>query len=93
MLPQRFFEMTAEERYEFLRVLLKRDCTVTFTKVDGSVRDMPCTLRSEVLPPSDVTESHQRRRSYNPEVLSVWCLDKKEWRSFRVMNVTKVVPL
>lgn len=25
------------------------------------------------------------------ETLSVWCLDKMEWRSFRVANVTKIV--
>lgn len=93
MLPQSFFAMTAEQRYEFLRRTLQSDCEVTFTKVDGSVRSMPCTLRADALPPMPVTESNQRTRSYNPEVLSVWCLDKKEWRSFRVMNVTKVVPL
>ena len=23
----------------------------------------------------------------NPNVMNVWCLDKKEWRSFRIANV------
>lgn len=90
MLPNKFFEMNAEERYEFLRTVLKTDCKVTFTKVDGSMRTMPCTLRTDALPEMPLTESNRRTRSYNPEVLSVWCLDRNEWRSFRVMNVTKV---
>jgi hypothetical protein len=50
---------------------------------------MPCTLRDGAMPARAVTENH-KTRAYNPETLSVWCLDKSEWRSFRVMNVTNV---
>lgn len=65
-------------------------CEVTFTKVNGEVRTMPCTLDSALLPPQPLKEFHETR-IYKPETLSVWCLDKMEWRSFRVANVTKIV--
>ena len=89
MLPPEFATMTADERNHLLRTLLKQDCEITFTKVDGSERVMPCTLRTDALPPKAVNESHQTR-VYKPETLSVWCLDKAEWRAFKVMNVISV---
>ena len=80
----------ADSRNQYLRNLLsKHDCEVTFTKVDGTLRTMPCTLRAEAMPVRAVNEHHQTRL-YKPELLSVWCLDKSEWRAFRVMNVTEV---
>ena len=74
----------------WLHDLLKTDTyDITFTKVDGTERVMPCTLRDGAMPPKAVTENH-KTRAYNPETLSVWCLDKSEWRSFRVANVTNI---
>jgi hypothetical protein len=89
MLPDNFDTMTADERNRYLRQLLKEDHEVTFTKLDGSVRVMPCTLRDDAMPQRAVNEHHQTR-VYKPETLSVWCLDKAEWRAFKVMNVTDV---
>ena len=86
---EEFEQMTADQRNGYLRSILKEDHEITFTKVDGTERVMPCTLRDGAMPPKAVTENH-KTRAYNPETLSVWCLDKSEWRSFRVMNVTKV---
>ena len=81
---------TAEERNQYLRNLLwENDCEVTFTKVDGSERTMPCTLRESAMPQRDANEFHQTRL-YKPETLSVFCLDKNEWRSFRVANVKEI---
>jgi len=71
---------------EILDLLSNNDCEVTFTKVDGSVRVMPCTLRAAALP-AKLTES---KRTKNESVISAWCLDKSEWRSFKVANVTKI---
>lgn len=89
MLPEDFETMTADERNRYLRQLLKEDHEITFTKLDGSVRVMPCTLRDDAMPQRAVNEHHQTR-AYKPETLSVWCLDKAEWRAFKVMNVTDV---
>jgi hypothetical protein len=79
---------TAQERGDWLRTLLTKNvCDVTFTKVNGETRTMPCTLDSRRLPPAPVKES---KKAANSDTLSVWCVDKNEWRSFRVMNVTEV---
>ena len=65
---------------------------VTFTKVDGTERTMPCTLKEEILPPAKQEDplSQKKVRAINDEVLVVYCTDKNEWRSFRVANVTSV---
>ncbi len=89
---EEFLQMTADERNRYLRQILKEDYEITFTKVDGTERTMPCTLRAEAMPQREVNE-HNKTRLYNPEVISVWCLDKDEWRSFKVMNVTSIKKL
>ena len=78
------------ERNLSLREILKdHNCEVTFTKVDGTVRTMPCTLRTDAMPPVALQE-HHKTKLYKPETLSVFCTDKQEWRSFRVANVQSV---
>lgn len=79
---------TTEERRVLLQDLLQHEtCNVTFTKVDGEVRTMPCTLQESVLPARVETASI---KSTNPNTLSVWCTDKQAWRSFRVDSVTRI---
>jgi hypothetical protein len=74
---------------EIRHLLHEHVCEVTFTKLNGETRTMPCTLKSDAMPQPAVNEHHQTR-VYKPETLSVWCVDKGEWRSFRVANVTEV---
>ena len=87
-------ELSAEQldqRNRELREMLYHGVyDITFTKVNGEVRTMPATLDSSLLPPQPLKEFHETR-VYKPETLSVWCLDKMEWRSFRVANVQKIV--
>jgi hypothetical protein len=67
---------------------------VTFTKVDGTVRTMPCTLNEALIPPApapDLTKP-PRVKKFNPAVMSVFCTDKQEWRSFRIENVISITP-
>jgi len=71
------------DRNILLEALTKHECTVTFTKVNGETRIMPCTLKEDLVPK---IESKGIKKP-NESVVSVWCLDKKEWRSFRVDNV------
>jgi len=77
------------DRDELKQMLQENQCEVTFTKVDGSVRVMPCTLKSDLLPVIE-TKTEKAAKKENLDTLSVWCLDKKEWRSFRVSNVQEV---
>jgi len=66
-----------------LDALKNHECTVTFTKVNGETRVMPCTLKENLVPKLE----HKGTKKSNEAVVSVWCLDKREWRSFRVDNV------
>jgi hypothetical protein len=77
------------DRNILLDALKNHECTITFTKVNGETRVMPCTLKEGVIPPppAEVTSKSTIKRHENQNVVSVWCLDKKEWRSFRVDNV------
>lgn len=74
-----------EIEFETLKNLLKTNVmVVTFDKTNGEKRIMNCTLQEEYLPEynSDST------RLKNDNVLAVWDVDKKSWRSFRFDSVT-----
>ena len=71
------------DRNILLEALKNHECTVTFTKVNGETRVMPCTLKEGLVPKVEPKGT----KKPNEAVISVWCLDQKEWRSFRVGNV------
>jgi len=78
-----------------IQSLLKQGlCEVTFTKVDGTVRTMPCTLREDLLPPAKHEDplSTKKVREVNEAVMVAYCTDKQAWRSFRVENVISIEP-
>ena len=83
--------MTTFTREQLSELLHISECVVEFTKVNGEVRAMPCTLKAELIPPAPVKilaeGQSPKEKKVNPDVMSVWCLDKKEWRSFRIANV------
>ena len=73
-------------------LLLENECVVEFTKVNGETRSMPCTLDPKIVPPvlepKVLAEGEVAKvKKSNPDIMNVWCLDKKEWRSFRIANV------
>jgi hypothetical protein len=77
-------------RDEIKGILSKNVATVSFTKSDGTIRDMICTLREDVLPQeilNDTEQKEKKARKYNPDVLPVWDIEKKAWRSFRIDSV------
>ena len=86
--------MTTITRSHLSELLHSGECIVDFTKINGEVRSMPCTLKEELIPPAPVKVLAEgetpRVKKENPDVMNVWCLDKKEWRSFRIANVTAV---
>lgn len=55
---------------------------VTFTKVDGSLRTMVCTLAPYLLP-----ETGGSGRKPSPETMVVFDLEAEAWRSFRKASV------
>lgn len=67
-----------------------KDLRITFTKRDGTEREMQCTLVEEAIPqekqPKTQTEGSQNTGS----AVRVFDVEKQEWRSFRWDSVTKV---
>ena len=73
-------------------ILKNSVATVTFTKSDGTERIMKCTLKEEFLPEivNEDDQSEKKTRKVNLDVLPVWDLDKKSWRSFRIDSLCKL---
>ena len=77
-------------RDELTSILTKNVVRITFTKKDGTSRDMICTLREDILSaftPQETEQTEKKTRKMNPDVLAVWDVEKKAWRSFRVDSV------
>lgn len=77
-------------RDDLLRILRAHLAVVVFTKVSGEERIMRCTLLPEMLPERQNTASE----GYHTEEtgsLSVWDVDKKDWRAFRMDSVKEIL--
>jgi len=68
------------------------DMTITFTKKDGTVRIMKCTLNPDVLPVVETKPLAEGKtpRKESTTSIRVFDLEKKEWRSFTTQSVTRV---
>lgn len=66
--------------------------TVIFTKKDGTEREMLCTTNPNLIPQDSIVESAEPKRDkkVNEEVMPVYDLDAKGWRSFRWDSVKTV---
>lgn len=62
--------------------------TVTFTKADGSLREMRCTLQPQYLPPQLLQEAPSR--SVNMNTMAVWDVEANGWRSFRIDSIQSI---
>lgn len=59
--------------------------SVRFTKKDGTLREMRCSLQEKYLPP--LMNDTEITTKDNPEVLAVWDIESHGWRSFRIDSV------
>ena len=84
-------------------LLTNSEISVTFTKADGTDREMLCTLDHSRIPvsiakpvsttaPVDgiVRESKKSKKEPDPHRIRVYDLEKQEWRSFRFERLKKV---
>ena len=78
--------MSMELHTSYLNSLYNNICFVNFTKMDGTLRGMRCTLRSDMLPAQTDLEEHTQRKQ-TTESVAVWDLEVKGWRSFRTDSV------
>ena len=79
-------------RNELMETLRKEVLEVTFKKLNGDERKMPCTLITSFLPPAkkDDPMTQKKVREVSDKVCAVWAVEAKGFRSFRYDRVTKV---
>ncbi len=87
------------DKYFLQDMLRKGVYSIIFEKVDGSTRTMKCTLMAEFLPVGDNTYLvdgeivEKPKKKENPDVVSVWDLEKEAWRSMRLDKIQLVKEL
>jgi hypothetical protein len=66
--------------------------TVVFTKKDGTERVMNCTTNPELVPAVEIIESAEpkKEKKVNEEVMPVYDLEAKSWKSFRWDSIKQV---
>lgn len=69
-------------------ILTVENVTVTFTKTDGTEREMRCTLNPVIAIPYE--KKTEKLKKTNTDALAVWDLDKNEWRSFRYSSIKSI---
>ena len=65
------------------------EVTVIFTKKDGTERTMLCTTSPKLVPPVE-EKTEKRERKSNEDVMPVYDLEAKAWKSFRWDSVKTV---
>ncbi len=79
-------------RDELMETLRNEVVVVTFKKLNGDERTMPCTLIPDFLPPAkkDDAITQKKVREISDKVCAVWAVESKGFRSFRYDRVTKI---
>lgn len=78
-------------REEIFSLLRNGVCEVTFKKVNGDERVMPCTLKPELLPEQNQKDlTFETVRERRGDAVSVWCTDAQAWRSFKMANFISI---
>jgi hypothetical protein len=73
---------------EYLKkTLFENVVNVLFVKKDGTERKLICTLKPDLLPVQTDLEEAVQKKTANPDVLAVWDIENKGWRSFRYDSI------
>lgn len=73
-----------------LRDGVTKDLRITFTKTDGSEREMHCTLCESRIPAEKQPKSEGTGSTSSGSAVRVFDTEKGEWRSFRWDSLIKV---
>lgn len=79
---------TPEGRKWLKELLQSQEVKISFKKVDGTEREMACTLLETRIPVEKLPKNSGKAKS--DDVLAVFDLEKQDWRSFRWDSVTKI---
>lgn len=83
---------TITKREAFLEKLGVGPCEVVFTKVDGSVRRMKCTVKPELIPDEKQPDPEKKHKRISEDTVPCYDLELGDWRSFRVDSVIDFFP-
>tara|TARA_Y100000389_G_C17456052_1_gene518231 strand:- start:2357 stop:2647 length:291 start_codon:yes stop_codon:yes gene_type:complete len=72
-------------RDNLIELLQKEVVEVTFTKLDGDERVMPCTLKESYFP-----DPKKEATQKNDKVVAVWAVESQGFRSFRYDRVKAI---
>jgi hypothetical protein len=72
------------------KLLFEGPTLVTFTKQDGTLRAMKCTLAKHLLSLSENTKVEGAQRVENDNLVKTYDLENQGWRSFNVSNVISI---
>lgn len=82
-------EIATPEGKKWIQGLLRTEIvTVTFEKVDGSTRELHCTLIESKIP--DEMKPKNSGRAQSDEVIAVFDVENRGWRSFRYDSVRRI---
>ena len=59
---------------------------IKFKKVDGSIRDMKCTLNESLIPVDKMPKGNSTK-TQSSDTIRIFALDAGDWRSFREENL------
>ena len=77
-----------EEFSKWIKSVLKDGtCIIEFTKKDGSLRNMKCTLNADKLPKTELIEGKKERAVTNTDNIAVYDIEAEGWRSFNVRSI------
>lgn len=77
--------MTNYTKDQVLDFLREQICNITFTKSNGEVREMQCTLKQEMIPSDKIPKSDSNRtRPKDSSTVTVFDLGINDWRSFNM---------
>ncbi len=84
-------DFTSDTAKDWIKGLLKDGVVeVTFAKSDGTERVMKATLKEEVISEHWIPKNTDSQRKYSEDVLPVFDIEAKGWRSFRYDAVKSV---
>jgi hypothetical protein len=85
------FDFSDAETRNWLRDLLKSEVVkLTFTKKDGTQREMIATLCESRIPKTEKSAESAGTRKYSDEAQPVYDIEAKGWRSFRWDSLSKL---
>jgi hypothetical protein len=68
-------------------VIRNERVNIHFIKADGTGRWLHCSLHPDLIPAGKLQTEQTSTRKRSEDALSVWDIDKQDWRSFRFDSV------